>query len=424
MARDGPWLNDIMIKYSIKVGLKPRAGSDLFPIRLRVSWCGVRCDLALGASYDPKKWIQEIGRAKQNTRNSLRQSAADINRYIEEVVAFISDIFARASVDGVVPDVESIKNAFSETFGKKSAVNNGSDTLAIFSEFVQSMAVHKSWSWNTERKYNIVRNIIKKTGIKINGLNEAFLDSFVASELEQGHKNPTIAKNLQVLKAFLKFCNKRKYIEYDCTEYKPRLIWPDGNKKAVVYLERSELLRLISADCLSTSLSATRDVFVFCCFSGLRFSDVMALKKTDISQNGINTVTLKTSDDLFIEFNKWSVGLYEKYKDTPGDYLFPSITNQVFNRELKDIFKILEFDRPIKKISFSGSRRIETIKPLYDVISSHTARRTFVVQALRHGIPAEVVMGWTGHKDYEAMRPYIAIVSELSAENMKKFDDF
>ena len=58
----------------------------------------------------------------------------------------------------------------------------------------------------------------------------------------------------------------------------------------------------------------------------------------------------------------------------------------------------------------------------WELITTHCARRTFVVNSLRLGIPAEVIMKWTGHSDFKAMKPYIEIVDELKKENMSRYD--
>lgn len=67
--------------------------------------------------------------------------------------------------------------------------------------------------------------------------------------------------------------------------------------------------------------------------------------------------------------------------------------------------------------------RQERVVPKYQAITTHAGRRTFVVNALRLGIPPSVVMEWTGHSDYKAMKPYIKIVDESKAVNMRRFNN-
>lgn len=89
---------------------------------------------------------------------------------------------------------------------------------------------------------------------------------------------------------------------------------------------------------------------------------------------------------------------------------------------LKRLAERAGIDAPFTKTYYIGSERREQTLPKYKIISSHVARRTFVTVALTLGIPAEVVMKWTGHKDYKTMRPYMDIVDKLKKQNMQKFD--
>ena len=73
---------------------------------------------------------------------------------------------------------------------------------------------------------------------------------------------------------------------------------------------------------------------------------------------------------------------------------------------------------------FRGNIRTEAVVPKYSVLTTHCGRKTFIVNALRLGIPPAVIMEWTGHSDYKAMKPYIKIVDAAKVENMKKFNDF
>ena len=77
----------------------------------------------------------------------------------------------------------------------------------------------------------------------------------------------------------------------------------------------------------------------------------------------------------------------------------------------------------MRQVYFKGSERHEDERLLFEDISTHYARRTFVVHALRLGIPAEVVMRFTGHSGFQAMKPYVAVVDEMKAEAMRKFDE-
>lgn len=71
---------------------------------------------------------------------------------------------------------------------------------------------------------------------------------------------------------------------------------------------------------------------------------------------------------------------------------------------------------------FLGIKRVEEVHPKYELLTTHCGRRTFIVNALYLGIPVEVLLRWTGHSDYSAMKSYIKIVDELKEQEMNKFN--
>jgi integrase len=209
--------------------------------------------------------------------------------------------------------------------------------------------------------------------------------------------------------------------------FRPKLKGTDGNAKEVIYLEWEELLRLYSFDFSARlSLSAVRDVFCFCCFTGLRYSDVAKLRRSDVRDNHITVVTQKTVDGLIIELNDYSRAIFKKYEGIrlPNDLALPVISNVKMNEHLKEMGKITGLDTPQRIVYFKGKQRFEEVLPKYALLTTHCGRRTFIVNALRLGIPSEVIMKWTGHGDFKAMKPYVKIVDKLKASEMEKFNKF
>lgn len=139
----------------------------------------------------------------------------------------------------------------------------------------------------------------------------------------------------------------------------------------------------------------------------------------------MEVVTIKTNDRLIIELNKMANQLMAKYVGIhfEGNVVFPVISNQNMNDSLHLLFKLAGFNEPVKQIYYQGNQRKEMITPKYDLISTHAGRRTFICMALAKGIPPSVVMKWTGHSDYKAMKPYIDIADDVKEEYMKKFDE-
>ena len=93
------------------------------------------------------------------------------------------------------------------------------------------------------------------------------------------------------------------------------------------------------------------------------------------------------------------------------------------NRDVKKLCKLAAIDEEIRVTTYKGNVRTDTIYPKYQLIGTHTGRRTFICFALSSGIPPQVVMKWTGHSDYKSMKPYIDIVDSIKAHSMTKFNN-
>ena len=167
------------------------------------------------------------------------------------------------------------------------------------------------------------------------------------------------------------------------------------------------------------------DVFLFCCYTGLRYSDVAKLTRQDVKTGFIQVVTQKTVDGLRIELNKYSQAILDKYKDVEFDNnkALPVISNPKMNEYLKVLGKVCGLNELHRIVYFKGNARHEEVFPKSQLLTTHCARRTFVVTALQIGIPSEVIMRWTGHSDFKAMKPYVKIVDNLKKQEMSKFDN-
>lgn len=148
------------------------------------------------------------------------------------------------------------------------------------------------------------------------------------------------------------------------------------------------------------------------------------LKQSDVFDSYISLTTIKTADSIKIELNKYSRAILDKYahEQYPGNLALPVISNQKMNDDLKEVGKLCGIDQPITITYYRGNERIDEIYPKYELLGTHAGRRTFICNALMMGIAPQVVMKWTGHSDYKAMKPYIDIADSAKAEAMKLFN--
>lgn len=406
------------------------------PLRCRVTWNKQRMEVRLGVSVQAEHWDKSKQRIMQGVRTTNNMAAYPINRMLGEVETAIEDLFARCELMNHRPPTEvelqeCIYLAAGKNTKSKTTDNADGSLFPILTDFIASESRQKEWTIASIHKYQALGEHLKKysKNIALSDLDEYGIQGFVDSLHRENLRNTTIANQVTYLRAFLRWCLKRGYISNnDFETYRPRLRGSDGSLKIVIYLEWDELMQLYNYEFPPNhrGLAAVRDVFCFQCFSGLRYSDVAKLKKTDINfiAGYFTTITQKTVDPLKIELNKYSRAILEKYKDVTfkRNLALPIISNVKMNAYLKTIGEMVGLNAPQRVAYFKGSNRYEEVYPKWQLLTTHCGRRTFVVNALALGIPAEVVMKWTGHKDFKAMRPYVQIVDKLKASEMEKFN--
>ena len=283
------------------------------------------------------------------------------------------------------------------------------------------------WTHSTFEKFAAVKNHLKnfRSELSFDFFDEEGLTEYVQYLREvREMRNSTISKQLSFLKWFLRWSFKQGMHSNNAYDtFKPKL---KDTQKKIIFLTWEELNRLREFKIPPTkqALERVRDVFLFQCFTGLRYSDVFNLRRSDIKGDHIEVTTVKTSDSLTIELNDHSKAILEKYKDVEfeNDKALPVITNQKMNDYLKELAELAEINEPVRQTYYKGNERIDEVTPKYALLGTHAGRRTFICNAFALGIPPQVVMKWTGHSDYKTMKPYIDIADDIKANAMSKFN--
>ncbi len=403
------------------------------PIRMRVNFASKRIEFTTGYRIDSAKWDADKQRVKNGCSNKLKQSASEINASLLEYYTEIQSIFKRFEVEDVMPMPEQIKKAFNalhkpvseEPKLKKEALP--CDFFQVFDDFVEDCGRQNNWTDSTFEKFAAVKNHLTnfREGLTFEFFDERGLNDYVGYLRDvKEMRNTTIGKQLSFLKWFLRWAFKKGVHQNNAYDsYKPKL---KSTQKKIIFLTWDELNRLREFKIPSNkqALERVRDVFLFQCFTGLRYSDVFNLRRSDIKDDHIEVTTVKTSDSLIIELNNHSKAILDKYKDVAfeDDKVLPVITNQKMNDYLKELADMAGIDEPIRQTYYKGNERIDDVTPKYALLGTHAGRRTFICNALALGIPPQVVMKWTGHSDYKAMKPYIDIADDIKANAMSKFN--
>lgn len=422
------------INWSVKFFLYKRRNHQEkgVAIRMRFTLRGEPpVDIATGFVIDVDQWDAEKQLAKDAAPN-----ADEINRTVNQWRVVISEVMSRYElIEKRVPARGEVRDLFNDLVGRQTEVkkaigdNRGIELFAAFDLFTETMGKKNQWTDSTFEKFSALKRHLQLFDplLSFHTLSESKLQEYVDHLTKNEMRNTTIAKNLSFLRWFLRWSYLSGYYAGHLHEtFKPKLKGTNPDAKEIIYLTQEEVRKLqeFQFNKSQSALERVRDVFLFCCFTGLRYSDAAKLKRSDIKAEHIEVVTKKTVDALRIDLNDHSRAILEKYANTPfpNDLALPIISNEKMNAHLKDLGKLCGIEDMTRIVYFQGNQRFEEVLPKWQLLTMHVARRTFVVTALQLGIPAEVIMRWTGHSRYEAMKPYIAIVDELKRNSMSRFN--
>lgn len=428
------------------------------PIRCSVSIQGQRLQTTTQIAVNPEFWDPENQRVLSSTSagkiviNSKEMSAKQMNAELKRIDTYFSEYENTLRVNH--EDVGNLKEIFSKKFGRKAkipVVDNGSDNSikGYLNAFLAEQDDKNSWREATKKSMksfskHMIDFFDANQVTSIDYFNEDGTTQFVdfLRDVKQ-LRNATIEKYTSRLRYFIRWAEGKGYTALKAN-YRPKLQKTD---KKVIFLEWKDLMKLYEFDFPDVgtvlklkdvhgyeyekrvnlekdTLERVRDVFCFCCFTSLRYSDVENLKMSNIFPGYIQITTVKTGDTLKIELNKYARAILAKYHHSkfPNNKVLPVIANQRMNQYLKEMGEICGFNEAIPVTYYRGSERVDEVYAKYELLSTHAGRRTFICNALMLGIAPQIVMKWTGHSDYQAMKPYIDIADKAKEDAMSLFD--
>lgn len=393
---------------------------DRFQVRMRVSFFGYRLDVGTGCHIRTKdSWDYEGECVKRGFKGS-----AEINETLRRCRDTMELVFRYYEVNELSPSVREVMELYKSRLAGIIPDKKGEpDFFSKFDDFTRECANTKAWSASTRARMKTFRKELIRFSRKLrfSTLDEKTLGRFTSS-LRERFSNSTVAKKLEYLRWFLNWAASHNCpVNPDYKAFRPTLKLA---RNPLVYLTREDISRLRRLKLNSPYLSRVRDVFLFCCFSGLRYSDVKNLRRSDIREDHFEVTTIKTMDSVTIELNRVTQAILAKYRndDIPGGKALPCSSNQAMNKRLKILCRMAGLEDEVRLTRYRGGEREDLIFRKWQLVCTHTGRRTFIVQALSLGIPPNIVMKWTGHSSYRAMQPYIDIVDSTKAKSMAKFN--
>lgn len=183
-----------------------------------------------------------------------------------------------------------------------------------------------------------------------------------------------------------------------------------------VYLPEDEILKLYFFKTTNKKEEVVRDYFIIGCLTGLRFSDFSRIEKSHFQDNNtvIRIKTKKTGKVVHIPVDKYVLEIMEKY-----NWKLPKCCCvQAFNSTLQWMCKRVGFTEQIRSERTVGLQVVTTVKEKWEMISSHTARRSFATNMYKAGFVIAEIMGITGHESEKTFYKYIKYSNESVARSM------
>ncbi|MGJ1484661.1 site-specific integrase [Sphingobacterium multivorum] len=376
-------------------------------IYMRITVEGIPKEVSTGRECDPSKWNSKANRAKGTT-----ETVKTLNSYLDTLVRKVSTLHTAMIAAGEEITAESLKLRFQ---GKDIKRKN---FLDVFREHNQQMEalLGNGFKPNTLKGYKTsfshVGGYLEKE-FRLADIDTRKIDhGFVAGyefflRAKMGCSAVSAAKYMKHLRKIIKICIAHRWITDDpFAFYKIK-----AKAKEKEFLTDAELRRIEEKLFKIPRLAHVRDIFVFCCYTGLSYADVKKLKWSDIAEGvdgklWIFTSREKTETSSNIPLLPKALEIIERYRDYPPcvskDMVLPVLSNQKMNSYLKEIADLCEIT---KEFTF------------------HKSRHTFATSVtLANSVPIETVSKMLGHTDIKTTQHYAKLLDNRVAIDMERLE--
>lgn len=365
--------------------LRP-AQKGAYAIYARIVVNGSRCELALKQIIDKKDWNADKGAARPTTPALKR-----LNSHLEEVRAKLVSHYQELALANEYLTAEMVKNSYLGRTGAGEEKMTLNRLVALHNE-MQGKTLERGTMKNYKSTATYLRNYMNLKydagDIFLKDLTPEFitgLEYYIRNNpIKSGDPctNNGTMKHLERLKKVVNWAHANEWIDKN-----PFAMFRLKFKRhEMEFIDKDELDRIESRNLADPMLQKVRDLFVFCCYTGLAYIDLVTLKPGNImigeeGMRWIKTSRKKTAIPVNVPLLRPAVAILEKFRtDENADKwgtLFPRVSNQEMNRSLKLIGEICEIK---KRLTF------------------HLARHTFATTVtLLNGVPIETISKLLGH---------------------------
>lgn len=363
----------------------------------------------------PKFWNAEKQRAKE-TR--AFPGHIKLNHTLDNLAVTVKDAYRDLVNSKSAPSLGKLKDAlnkclFKEEYSQKTTL------LKFAADLCKTNAIRKASTikqWKHTLKKLEQYKTYSKADVDFDTIDLNFYDKFVNYLTKEGYTKNTIGGFVKNIKIFMNEAVERKLTNN--IAYKSRKFKVIEEQVDKIYLTIPELTKIykMKFSAGNAKYEKVRDLFIIGCFTGLRFSDLVQVTPGNIINKGrqIKVRTEKTHEIVVIPLHRFVKEIIEKYSGN----LPPAISNQKMNDYLKVIGELAEIQETVQiAITKAGAVVKETFKK-YELITTHTARRSFATNAYLMDVPSIAIMKFTGHKTEKAFMRYIRISQEDNANKL------
>jgi integrase len=280
----------------------------------------------------------------------------------------------------------------------------------------------KEYSPGTKSVYNTLKKHLEGYGqisrkdVTFESIGRDFYDGWTAYLIGLDMHPGTVGKYVKHLKALMHDAFDRGL--HENVEYTKKYFAVTRQEPDMIYLTVEELGKMEKLKDLDDNQSFYRDIFVLSCRTGLRFSDWNKYRIEYVVDGNLTVKTKKTGQVVVIPLRETDVEVIRKWENKR------LISNQNFNEMIKKVGRKAGIESMVQVNTNKGGVWKTTMIPKYELVCTHTARRSFATNAYLSGVPTDLIRRVTGHKTEKAFLRYIRIDGFKAAEELRKYDFF
>ena len=390
---------------------EPKSSSETI-IYLVMRWDGLQMKISTKQKVNPKFWNKERLKVKETisekNHQHINKELVEIEKVAYKMFNSFTDAFKRK------PNSEELKNLIEQEYFQNNPMFKKVDKKTILDYFDDYIETIKSTTAHTTvQKYKQAKENFKdfqkdkKRIYNTEMIDLKFRNEYVEYLIETKKYAPTtVYRKMKFLRTVLYFIENLG-IKVNPFLHNSRFLTKDIEVDNIALSENEidEIERLDLSD--NKRLEQVRDLFLVACYTGQRFSDLNKINQSNIIDDEYIAIRQqKTNEQLTLPLLKVVKTILVKYS-----YKLPKISNVKFNEYIKEVAKLCE---TLNK-QYNGDNK----KVRWQMISSHTARRTFVTLNYGKGVDLDTLKLGTGHKQTKTLQTYIKMNDKQKADLLR-----